>query len=234
MLLSEEGWQEAGPQEEVKAGSAKLETPISGGELAANIFLFPLALAFAQPHYGFESFPYEEGRGYGNGERDWAGNVSLGGQGLPGGRSGGHAALRVRGANRLGWDAAWDGWATGALRGVAGAAGRRGDLYSGHILCNYVQSGGAFLELGLGAAAFHRSDSRGGPSAALTFELFPREPWTLSASWQGALLRGQGYHVLDARLGATWHGAGLYAGWQAFLGPAGDAGGPQFGVAAFF
>ena len=224
----------AGAQEEIKVGPAKLETVMSGGELLANIFLFPLALAFAQPHYGFESFPYEEGRGYGGGERDWAGAVWLGGQGLPGGRGGGHAALQIRGANRLGWDAAWDGWATGALRGAAGEAGRRGDFYSGHITCNYLQSGGALVELGLGAAAFNRSGSRGGPSAALALELFPRPPWTLSAKWQGAVLRGQGYHLLDARVGATWHGAGLYAGWQAFLGPAANTTGPEVGLAGWF
>lgn len=214
---------------ETRAGDVKIQTSLSPGEIAANFFLLPLAYAFSQPHYGFERFPYEEGDGYGRGTRDWSAGLKLGGQALPGGRAGGHAELAVRGANRLGWRAAWDGFATGTLRG-----GPRGDFWSGHITANYAQTGAALFEVGLGAAAFNSQGSRAGPSAALVFEAFPRKPLTVSLRYEGAMLRRQGYHDLALRAGATVLGAGLYAGLHAFLGPAGSASGPELGLALWF
>ena len=207
----------------------RVETSFSAGELAANAFLLPLALAFNRPHYGFEARPYEGGPGYGRGERDWAAALRLSGQALGGGRSGGHAELQVRAANRLGWQASWDGYALGALR-----PGSRGDLWSGHITCNYAQTGRALFELGLGGASLRAERSRAGPSAALLLELFPRKPWTLAARCQSALLRGQFHHVLSARAGASVLGAGVYAGYGAFLSAQGNSHGPEAGLAYWF
>lgn len=214
---------------ETRAGPARLETSISGGQWLANAFLLPLALAFNQPHYGFESRPYAEGPGFGRGERDWAGELRVSGQALAGARGGGHAELQVRGSNRLGWQAGWDGYATGSLRGT-----RRGDYWTGHITCNYLQSGRALVELGLGGASLSSGATRTGPSAALLLELFPGAPWVVSGRYQSALLRGQSYHHLSARLGVSILGTGLFAGYSAFLGPAASASGPEAGLAAWF
>ncbi|MBI4422109.1 MAG: hypothetical protein HY554_00185 [Elusimicrobia bacterium] len=87
--------------------SVSVQTPLTAGEVLANGFLLPLALAFSQPHFGFERFPYEDGRGFGRGEREWSGAFRATSQAVGAGRAGGHAALLLRGANRLGWDAAW-------------------------------------------------------------------------------------------------------------------------------
>jgi len=76
--------------------------------------------------------------------------------------------------------------------------------------------------------------ARGCPEVIPSFGYHPWHVKVRSPDWQAALLRGQGYHLLDARVGATWHGAGLYAGWQAFLGPAGNATGPEVGLAGWF
>lgn len=209
--------------------SARLETSMSAGEIAANAFLLPLAFAFNQPHYGFEARPYADGPRYGRGERDWAGAARLSGQRLGGGRGAGHAELQVRGANRLGWQVAWDGWARGALRAPA-----RGDLWSGHITANYVQSGRLFLELGLGAGSLRTDRTRLGPSAALLLEAFPGPPWFFSGKWQTAILGGQGFHQLQARAGVLVWGAGLHAGYAALIGPLGTASGPEAGLSVWF
>lgn len=214
---------------ETKAGDARVMTSVSAGQLAANAFLLPLALAFNMPHYGFERRPYDDSAGYGRGERDWAGAVRFAGQALAGGRGGGHAEMQVRGANRLGWQAAWDGYATGSLRPQA-----RADEWSGHITANYVQSGNALLELGLGVSSLNSKGTRTGPSAALFLELFPRAPLALRGRYQAALLRGQSYHHVSAAAGFSLYGTGLYAGYSAYLGPAGNAHGPEAGLSIWF
>lgn len=207
----------------------ELETGFSAGELAANAFILPLALAMRQPHFGFERRPYDGGQNYGRGDRDWGGTFRLSGQALATGRGGGHADVQVRGANRLGWQAGWDGYAIGAL-----GSGHRADLWSGHITSNYLQSGHALLELGLGAASLRTDRTQVGPSAALLVELFPKAPWTLAARYQVAVLGGRSHHQVSARAGLSVRGIGAYAGYGAFFGPLGDARGPEAGLACWF
>ncbi|MBI5201105.1 MAG: hypothetical protein HY925_05935 [Elusimicrobia bacterium] len=208
----------------------KLDAPgFSPAEMAANAFLLPLALAFNRPHYGFEERPYQGGDVYGRGERDWAAAVRLSGQSLSGKRAGGHADLQVRAANRLGWQASWDGYADGALREP-----KRADVYSGHITCNYAQTGHAFFELGLGGAIARNDRTRTGPSGALLVDLFPRAPWTVSLRWQSSMLKSQAFHQVSARTGLAIQGVGVYAGYGALLTPLGDVSGPEAGLAYWF
>lgn len=213
---------------ETRLGGAKLETSLSPGQVAANFFLLPLAYAYSLEHRGFEKFPYEDGPGYGLGGKEWGASLRAGGQALPGGRAGGHAELAVRGSNRLGWRASWDGFSAGSL-----GRGRRADLLSAHIACNYAQTGKALFELGLGAATLSGPERRSGPSGALFLELFPRKPLGVSLAWQAAALGRRAYHQLSARAAVHVLGGGLFAGYRVFLGPE-SAAGPELGLAAWF
>jgi hypothetical protein len=206
-------------------GHVQVQTPISGADVIVNLFLFPYALAYSQEHFGLGEHPYADEAGYGRGGRTMAVELGSSAQWLPWDRSGSpRVDLRVRGENRLGWDAAWTGFG-------AATFGRSTSFWSGHVTGNYLQSPASFLEVGLGAAGI---SGKAGPSAELAFETFPRRPWTLAASWSGTLIQGDVWNELSVSAGAVWENIGLTLGWRAFLAAPAETTGPEAGLRFWF
>ncbi|MDE2291907.1 MAG: hypothetical protein KGL53_07475, partial [Elusimicrobia bacterium] len=140
-----------------------------------------------------------------------------------------HWLARVRGDTRLGWDVEASSFQRGLLR-----PDRRAALVSAHITSNYVQDEGRFLELGLGLLTYQDPSAVWGPSAELSWESFPRRPWSVAARLQGGEAKGRGYYAASVSAGATWRWLGVSAGWRALLAPRGTAAGPTFSLRAWF
>jgi len=220
----------AGEVHEIKLGKGTMvQTSLSPADVVVNFFLLPLAYAYALPHYGFTRYPYETQEGYGRGEREMAVTFYTSRQLIEKGRQAQHAHLRVRGDNRLGWDFGLSSYDPRVFRPQ-----RRGVLYAGHVTANYLQTGSAFLEAGLGAASFQDPEPRSGFSGELALTLFPKLPYTLSIRYQGASLHGRGYHDLSAIAGISWRWLGLAAGYRAFLNPFKDLAGPEMSLLLWF
>ena len=205
-----------------------LRTSLSGGQLALAAVLMPLAYAYALPHYGFGAFPYVPG-GYGRGERAAGFEATTSYQAASGGRGAAHGLARVRGENRLGWDAAFSFYQRGLLRPE-----RRAALVSAHITSNYLQEAESFVELGVGGATYQDPSALWGPSLEASWELFPRRPYSFGLRVQSAVMRGQGYHTLSAVAGVGWRWLGLQAGWRVFLDPRKNVTGPELALSSWF
>ena len=207
--------------------TVKIETAVRPSDVIVNFALLPLAFAFALPHGGFTRYPYENG-GYTTGERDLAVAFTSSRQELDDGHQATHAHFRVRGGNRLGWDASVSAYDPG----VFSKTGAK--IWSGHVTASYIESHNSMLEAGYGIASYQEPRPRTGFSFELNYEVFPVKPFTFGARYQGASLHGQGFHDLSCHVGAAWKWVGVELGYRAFYTPIFNEFGPELGVNFWF
>lgn len=213
-----------------RSGFINVDTGISAADVLLGALLLPFGYAFSQGPTGYPSFPYESGDGYGAGQRPTAAELEFSRRSLPGGRRTIRPALRVRGQNRLGWDASWERFDHGLL-----SSARTSSLYAGHMTAMWVQEPGSLVEFGLGALSLQNEQSRWGPSAELSLDLFPAKPWGLFLRYQGSRLRGgAAYHDLSAEAALLVGPLGFGAGWRSTRGTLGRVEGIELALHAWF
>ena len=217
----------AGP---ARAGFISIDTGLSAADLLIGALILPFGYAFSQGPTGYPSYPYESGDGYGAGQRPTATELKFSRRSLPGGQRTIKPSLRMRGQNRLGWDAAWERFDHGLL-----SSAQRTNLYSGHMTALWHQAPTSLLEFGMGAVSLQNEGSRWGPSAMFSLDLFPAKPWGVFLRYQGSRLRGGiPFHDLSAEAALLVGPLGFGAGWRTTRGTLGRVEGLELALHGWF